>query len=585
MTKKFHYFTMVLLVILSACQGLIHDSEEDDDNSQEQVINEENIEDAVADNAGNHDEDADYSWDAGSEVDVTLNGSSVSVSSDKVSVSGSVVTINSAGNFSFSGSLSNGQIIVNTEDEEIVRLILNGVDINSSSSAPIYVKSAEKVLVYLVENTSNKLSDGSSYNYDDAEEEEPNSTLFCKSDLTLAGDGSLTIDANFNDAINTKDGLIIAGGSYSITSADDGIRGKDYTIVKNGTFQITAQGDGIKSDNDNDETKGYINIANGNFEITAVGDGISAETDLLISYAEMTVKTTGNTTSSSAKGLKAGANEIIDDGIYSMNCTDDAIHSNGTITINGGSYEISSSDDGIHSDYDMVINDGNIDIVKSYEGIESYKGNMAINEGTIHIKSSDDALNLSAGGDSMGGQGGWGGSSSSSSGSYYIYINGGRIYMNASGDGLDSNGSALMTGGTVLIDGPTNNGNGAIDVNGSFNITGGTIIAAGSSGMAEAPESSNSQYSVLVRFSSSKSAGTLFHIETTDGEEILTYKPAKVYQSVAFSTPTLSKGETYNIYTGGSDTGTETDGLYSGGTYSGGSLFTSFSISAVLTDI
>jgi len=584
MTKKFHSLTMVLFVLLSACQGLTPGSEDSSDDSQEQVINEENIDDAIAANAGDHDDQADYTWDESSLVYITLNGSSVSVSSDKVSVSGSTVTINSSGNFSISGSLSNGQIIVNTEDEEIVRLILDGVDINSSSSAPIYVKSAEKVLVYLVENTSNKLSDGSSYNYDDAEEEEPNSTLFSKSDLTLAGDGSLTIDANFNDAINTKDGLIIAGGSYSITSVDDGIRGKDYTIVKSGTFQITAQGDGIKSDNDNDETKGYINIANGNFEITAVGDGISAETDLLISYAEMTLKTTGSTTSSSAKGLKAGANEIIDDGIYSMNCTDDAIHSDGTITINGGSYEISSSDDGIHSDYDLVINDGNIDIVKSYEGIECYKGNMAINEGTIHIKSSDDALNLSAGGDSMGGQGGWGGSSSSS-GSYYMYINGGRIYMNASGDGLDSNGSALMTGGTVLIDGPTNSGNGAIDVNGSFNITGGTIIAAGSSGMAEAPESSNSQYSVLVRFSSSKSAGTLFHVETTDGEEILTYKPAKVYQSVAFSTPTLSKGETYNIYTGGSDTGTETDGLYSGGTYSGGSLFTSFNISAIVTDI
>lgn len=585
MTKKFHYLMMVLFVILSACKGLTPENEESEDDTQEQVINEENINNAIVANASNHDEDADYSWDENSVVNVTLSGSSVNVSSDKVNVNGSTVTIISAGNFSFSGSLSNGQIIVNTEDEEIVRLILNGVEIRSSSSAPIYVKSAEKVLVYLAENSNNTLSDGSSYTYDDDEEEEPNSTLFSKSDLTLAGDGTLTIDANFNDAINSKDGLIIAGGSYSITSVDDGIRGKDYTIVKSGIIQITAQDDGIKSDNDNDETKGYIEIANGDFEIIAGGDGISAETDLLISYAEMTIKTTGNVNANSAKGLKAGANEIIDDGIYTLNCTDDAIHSNGTITINGGTFEISSSDDGIHADYDLVINDGNIDIVKCYEGIESYKGNMAINEGTIHIKSSDDALNLSAGGDVMGGPGGGWGGSSSSSGSYYLYINGGRIYLDASGDGLDSNGSVLMTGGTVLVDGPTNDGNGAIDYNGSFNISGGTIIAAGSSGMAQAPESTNSQYSVLVRFSSSQSAGTLFHVETTSGEEIFTYKPSKKYQSVAFSTPTLSKGQSYNIYTGGSDTGTETDGLFSGGTYSGGSLFTSFSISAILTDI
>lgn len=581
MVKKFHFLMAMLFVILSACDGLTPGADEDEGDDQEQVINEESIENAIAGNASNHDADADYTWDAGSVVNITLNGNSVDVSSDKVSVSGSVIRINSAGNFSFTGSLSNGQIIVDTEDEEIVRLILNGANITSTSSAPIYIKSAEKVLVYLNEGTENSLTDGSSYTYDDAEEEEPNSTLFSKTDLTLAGEGLLTIDANFNDGINTKDGLIIAGGTYKINSVDDGIRGKDYTIVKSGTIEIEAKGDGIKSDNENDDTKGYIEIINGAFTITAGGDGISAETDLMVSYAEMTIKTTGSTTSNSSKGLKCGVNEIIDDGVFSLTCTDDAIHSNGTITINGGTFEISSGDDGIHSDYDLVINEGTIDILKSYEGIESYQGNMAINGGTIRLKSSDDGINLSAGGDTMGG----GPGGSTSAGNYYLYINGGRIYMDASGDGLDSNGSVIMTGGTVLIDGPTDNGNGAIDYNGSFDITGGTIIAAGSSGMAQAPETTNSQYSVLVRFSSSVSAGTLFHVQTTAGEEILTYKPSKRYQSVAFSTPVLEKGNSYQIYTGGSDTGDETDGLYTGGTYSGGTLFTSFNISAIVTDI
>lgn len=584
MTRKIPCFLMIgSLAFVIACSGLSPEQEEDD-SVEEQVINEESVEDAIAENASDHDEDADYSWEASSIVEIKLNGSSAEENSDLVSISGSTVVIGSSGNFSFSGSLANGQIIVDTDDEEIVRLILNGVSISCASSAPIYVKNAGKVLVYLVDNTENSLTDGSSYTYDDAEEEEPNSTLFSKANLTLGGNGSLTIDANFNDAINTKDGLIISGGNYNITSADDGIRGKDYTIIKRGTITISAQGDGIKSDNENDETKGYITIIIGDFNITAGGDGISAETDLLLSYAEMSIKTTGSTSANSSKGLKAGANMIIDDGDYTINCSDDAIHSNGTITINGGNFELSSADDGIHADYDLVINDGSIDILNSYEGLESYKGNMAINEGTIRLKSSDDGLNLSAGGVSGGGPGGWGGSSSST-GSYYLYINGGRVYMDAAGDGLDSNGSVSMTGGTVLIDGPTNDGNGAIDYNGTFNITGGTIIAVGSSGMAQAPESTNSQYSVLVRFSSSKSAGTLFHVQNTNGEEIFTFQPSKKYQSVAFSTPTLAKGQSYQVYTGGADTGDVSDGLYSGGDYSGGTLFTSFSISAILADI
>ncbi len=589
MNRKFYLWMTIITMILSSCDEFatgIGNDDDDDSSNQEQVINEENSEDAMGENAANHDEDADYSWETSSEITITLNGSSISASSDAVSISGSVAKITSAGNFRISGTLNDGQILVNSEEDGIVRLILDDADITSSTSAPIYIKNAEKVLVYLEENTTNSLIDGSSYTYDDAEEEEPNATLFSKENLTLAGEGTLEINANFNDAINTKDGLIISGGTYKLTAVDDGIRGKDYTIVKSGTIEIDANGDGIKSDNENDDTKGYIEIINGTFDISAKGDGISAETDLIINYADMTIQTSAYTSSSSTKGLKSGVNQIIDDGDITITSSDDAIHSDGTITINGGTFSISAGDDGIHADYDLVINDGTIDIIKSYEGIESYEGNMAFNEGTIHIKSSDDGINLAAGGDNMGGGGhsGWGGTSSSS-GTYYIYINGGWIYINASGDGLDSNSDISMTGGTVLIDGPTNSGNGAIDCNNSFEITGGTIIAAGSSGMAEAPESSTSQYSVLVRFSSSKSAGTLFHVESSDGEEILTYQPSKVYESVAFSTPDLSKGTSYKIYTGGSHSGEEEDGLYTSGSYNAGSLFTSFSISAYVTDL
>lgn len=582
--KKLSFFTIAFMVaIFTACKGLTPDIGEEDDTSQDEVENEDNIDDAIASNAGNHDEASDYVWSGSSAVSIVLNGNSVTESSDKVSVEPGKIVISAAGNYSFSGTLSDGQIWVETSDDGIVRLILNGANITSSNSAPVYVKKASKVLIALADNTTNVLTDGTTYTYDDASEQEPNAAVFSKSNLTIFGEGSLQVNANFNDGISSKDGLIIASGNISVKAIDDGIRGKDYLIVKSGNISVNAGGDGLKSDNDNDDTLGYIEIISGKFAVTAKGDGISAETDLMIKYAECTVQTTASISGAggitSAKGLKAGVNMILDDGIFSLDCTDDGIHSNGTITVNSGSYFISSGDDGMHADYDLLINDGTINITKSYEGIESYKGNITINKGTIHLASSDDGINVSAGGDMMGGpgQGGWGGTASSS-GSFYLYINGGRIYVNASGDGVDSNGSIKMTDGILLVDGPTNNGNGALDFNGSFTITGGLVIAAGSSGMAQAPQSSSSQYSVLVKFSSTKSAGTLFHVQTSAGEEVLSFSPGKTYQSVAFSTPVLKKGSAYEIYTGGSSTGAQTDGLFTGGAYTGGSLYTSFTI-------
>jgi hypothetical protein len=140
-----------------------------------------------------------------------------------------------------------------------------------------------------------------------------------------------------------------------------------------------------------------------------------------------------------------------------------------------------------------------------------------------------------------------------------------------------------MNDGVVLVNGPTGNGDGAIDYDGTFTMNGGYLVAAGSSGMAQAPSSSSTQYSVLVNLSSAQSAGTLFHIQTQAGDEVLTFVPTKTYQSVAFSSPELANGTTYEVYTGGRSTGTITDGLYAGGTYTPGAQVASFTISSMVT--
>jgi hypothetical protein len=169
------------------------------------------------------------------------------------------------------------------------------------------------------------------------------------------------------------------------------------------------------------------------------------------------------------------------------------------------------------------------------------------------------------------------------SGDYSLSINGGYVFVDATGDGLDINGPITMTDGTVIINGPTSNGNGPIDYAGSFNISGGFFIAVGSAGMAMAPSETSTQYSVMQNFSSAVAGGTLFHLVSQSGEEILTFQPTKAYQSVLVSSSELQNGETYLIYLGGSASDTPVDGLYAEGSYTPGEQAASLTISSMVT--
>ena len=482
------------------------------------------------------------------------------------------------------GTLTDGQIRVDTEDSGLVTLILNGVNLSSSTSAPIYIKNADNAAIMIADGTENYVSDAATYIYESPEDDEPNAAVFSDDDLTIYGGGSLTVTANYNDGIASKDSLTIQNGVITVTSIDDGIRGKDYLVINNAQITLNVQGDGLKSDNEDDLTVGYINILNGTFNISAVGDAITAESALNISGGTFNLTSGGGSImyldeEVSAKGLKSANAIVIDGGTFALNSADDAIHSNNSIVINNGTFTIASGDDGIHADSTIEINGGTFDITNSYEGIESAV--ITINDGNIHIVSSDDGINVAGGADASGFGGRGGGNFGGSN--YYLYINNGYIVVDAEGDGLDANGSIVMSGGTVIVNGPTMSMNGSLDYDGSFQITGGVLVAAGSAGMMQAPDTSSTQYSLAVAFSNTLSAGTPVSIQSSIGETVLTFVPSKTYQSIIFSSPELVGGETYTIYQNGSATGTVTDGLYADETYSGGTAYTSLTLSSITT--
>lgn len=548
----------------------------------------------------------------GGVIVITL-GDTITVSGPGAVVDDSKITIFSSGTYSLSGTLDDGQIIVNTpsEDKETVKLILNGVDITCSTSAPIYVINSEKTVIDLADGSENHITDGDYYILEDSEADEPNAAVFSRDDLAINGNGSLTIDANYNNGIQSKDDLEINGGDITVNAVNDGIKGRDSIAVRDGNITVIAGGDGMQSNNDEDSGRGYISIEGGTFDITAGEDGIQAETILTISGGNITISSGGGSAnaisrgndfgnpwgnrnmgiedtsdsdnSDSTKGLKAGNAITITGGTIDIDSCDDSIHSNDRIMIDNGTLMLSSGDDGMHADSTLEISGGDINITKCYEGIESAV--ITINDGDIHVVASDDGINAVSSNDGSTADGWPRQNDFGLSGDNHLYINGGYIVFDAAGDGIDVNGQIDMTGGVVIVNGPTQNYNGALDYLSAFKVTGGFLVAVGSSGMAQAPSTSSTQYSVMFNFPSVQPAGTMIHIESEGGEEILTFAPTKAYQSVVLCSPELENGTTYTVFTGGSSTGIATDSLYSGGTYTAGTKLTDFMVSSVVTAI
>jgi hypothetical protein len=189
-------------------------------------------------------------------------------------VNGTIATITAGGDYLIGGTLNDGRMIVDSDDDLIVRLILNGVTIASSANAPISVDSAEKTVIVLADGSVNTVTDPASYTFENPEDDEPNAAVFSKDNLSVCGGGSLTIHANYNDGLASKDGLVIDGGNLSIHAVDDGIRGKDYIVVKRGVIEVVAGGDALKSDNDSNTAKGYILVEAGRLTSRARGGRI-----------------------------------------------------------------------------------------------------------------------------------------------------------------------------------------------------------------------------------------------------------------------------------------------------------------------
>ena len=479
----------------------------------------------------------------------------------------STVTISEEGTYILKGSLSDGMVIVDADKSDKIQIVLDNVDISSSTSAAIYVKQADKVFITLAADSENILSNGGEFVAID--DNNIDAVIFSKDDITINGNGSLTIKSPAGHGIVSKDDLKITSGEYTIDSMKDGLSGKDSVKIANGTINISSKGDGISSE-------GIVYIEDGVFDIITGGGSENAkmktgmddmmnrpggmrggknenmsEGDNRMPAGELANPKELNTDYSvsddeasdttSTKGIKAEELLMINGGTFNLECVDDGIHSNTDVMINGGSFTIKTGDDGIHGENELTVSGGSIDISKCYEGLEA--DNLTIANGNISVVSNDDGINAASA----------------------INIKGGTIDVTSTGDCIDSNGDCFVSGGTITLNNSSvGGGEGILDFDGDSSITGGVLMAVGPYEGAINFGSSSTQGSMVVSVGQ-QSENTEVKLLDSDGNEVVSYTPKVAFSGLVISSPNIKSGNTYKVVVGDEETEVKMDSLIYGG--------------------
>ena len=458
----------------------------------------------------------------------------------EATVDGAGVIINSTikgVNYELKGSTSDGYFKIYSEKK--FQLTLNGVTLTNTTGAAINIQSGKRAFVTLADGTTNSLTDGSSYNTPDGEDEK--GAFFSEGQLIFNGKGSLEVTGNKKHGIVSDDYIRFRAGTniYVTTAKGHGVKTNDYVVIGGGVLNIEVSGTAKKGIS----TDGYVLVTGGRTTIFTSGEGeyddeegdvsgaagIKADSYFQMDGGQLNIKSTG----AGGKGINTDGEIIINDGDIQVITTGKAFTYG----------DLDSKAKGIKSDTDVTVNGGTVKIKtmggEGSEGLEA-KGVMNINGGEIEIASYDDCINSA--GD--------------------MTISGGYIYAFATNnDAIDSNGNLYIKGGVIVALGASG-AECAIDAAEGKNlyISGGTVIGIGGSN-ASFPASSSSQMSMA--FQASITAGNT--ITVSDGSKgLLSFTVKRNYQSGLFliSSPELQNGTSYTIYTGSSVSGDDWHGLY-----------------------
>lgn len=476
---------------------------------------------------------------------ISLADDNIKVKGAGVTVKDHLITITNPGDYTFSGILSDGRIVIDVA-EGTVNVTLNGVDITSSERDVIFSKDGADVNLTVADGTDNTLVSGTedfTADEDDLDEDgtyknKQKAVIFTKGNLTIGGTGSLQVTGNIYNGIQTKGTLSLQDVQLTVNAVHHGVKSKQEINLISGTYDVTSGEDGFHSDLN-------ITVSDGSYAIAAGDDGIHADGELTVDAGTITI-------SESVEGLE-GHMVTINDGDIDITSSDDGINANGG-SQNGfgmqGQSPAGSSDnmpqqpdgsDGSMGERPQKPDDADTDgstedVPQMPDGTEmgEFQSGMPQKQEENQDSDSEESDSLV-----------------DTTTTPELTINGGNIHVNAQGDGIDSNGNITINGGTVYIDGPSGGGDSALDYGtengGILTINGGNVIAIGMSDMLEAVDASSSQNSIMYVFSQTVTKGTEVVVSDSSGNTIFTYTPVKDADSVILSSADLTEGETYTF--------------------------------------
>lgn len=494
--------------------------------SQNYTTNNKNTDTTIASSITAQDTNVTHADDADNyKTEITGEFSITSTDGSTITQNDSVYTITQAGEYTVTGLLSEGQIVVNADDNAEITIVLNGTSITCSNGSPIYIKNADNVKIKSEENTYNCIVDARTEaddNSDNSSSENGNAAIYAACDLKLVGKGALSVTGNYNNGIQSKDDISIKNVTIKVNAVNNAIKGNDEVAIESGEIiAISRKGDGIKTSNSSLSTKGKqkgnVIISGGNIDIYAACDGIDAAygidvsgdgnlniyTDTYSDYSEAVAADNSGSSASSVgnppdmnnsssnsgnnrdmKGNFGGGNRAAN-GIPGNNSSGNSskksystkgIKADSEINISGTAINISSTDDGIHANSDSGV----------LETGEDGKGIISISGGTITISTGDDGIHADK---ELNITDGYINVLTSYEGLEAITINisGGQSFIYAADDGINActgDGSSTplinITGG--YIDVTTGSGDtDAIDSNGSYTQSGGMVLVKGGS--------------------------------------------------------------------------------------------------------
>ena len=471
--------------------------------------------------AQTHYTNEDLTWDSSGEKTIDLANPTAT---DGVSVENGTITITSGGTYRITGEYS-GQVKIEAAKTDTVRLVLDNAKITNSTGAAINVVSAAEAIIYTAAGTTNTVADEA--NYTATGDDDPDAAIYSTANLTLAGEGSLSVEGAYEEGIHTTGGLVIASGTLEVNAANTGIKGKDYVDITGGIVNVTAAQDGIKSTNTDDESLGFTRLSAGSVTVSAGDDGLKAPHTLEISGGTLNIE-------KSNEGIEAQYINILD-GDVTVNSTDDGINA---------SLKDSSSDTSSDTTSGTATTGQQTQQNQNGQAQQAPAGGGAAPGGSQGSTGQNQNMPQPPTDGAMPGGGG---------GTFEVVdaainISGGTVTVNAEGDGIDSNGTATFSGGTVTVNGSAAGGNNALDSNGDLLLNGGTVTTGSTADMFEAPSSASTSGYLKITDSSALTQGSTVQVTDSSGTVVANYKiTTSGVQLVLVSNKNIVKGQSYTV--------------------------------------